>query len=574
MRRKLIGIFLCFVLEAGFAQTGTESIRQYVGLISVKDHPDLIAFVDKIKAGFAKNEKKKKPKGQDEKAQETPERTPKDAPYERPRGSGFLFKGPDGHTYVITNWHVIDHAWDYSITFERAMDDKTTYPGLVLVAADEENDLALLAFAPGNSPAREGLSLLGRPVQEGEDVYTAGFPALGRDPIWQLGRGQISNAQVMMRKRPWDDEDETMEGPFIQHTGQTDSGNSGGPLLVADRASPSGFSVAGVNSRSARRRQAANYSIPAGTVRAFVERALRPAANPEAERKKLDERLTVFIKEIKKNNCDIFDWITYRCFLDNVEYAFYRFAPKRRLSGDEFSKAPMSWLNRAVYDLKREFIPRFTGKDDMSVLSVEREDDAYNVVFMIRKKKVSSRWVPEHGVWRIASIGPLNGDRKRIAGAERFYRNQRDIIDGELAEFGDFYTAEAGYVLVMDRGPAVYGAFGIEPAGFRLFFADKDYWQFEVFGRSHFKPLRFGVFSLGANVGFGVGVKKLAPVNDDDWGLRVGLSPGAGIQLTSSLIPGFFAGAAYQYNWYFSKGGDSTNTRHLFTFMAGYRFKM
>ena len=568
MKKILIGMVLINIFLGGFAQapSGVEIIRDYVGLISAADHPDFIAFVEKVKEDLQKDTDI-----EDNGEQDKP--LPKEPPYERPAGSGFLIKADDGNTYILTNWHVISFSWDYSITFEKSMDQKTVYSGLTLLAADEDIDLALLAFAPDNKPDREGLSLMERPVREGEEVFSAGFPALGRDPVWQLGRGQISNSRVMLHKYYDDEEDETMEGPFIQHTSQVDPGNSGGPLLIADASSFSGFTVAGVNAKSARRRQAANYSIPCEAVRIFLENVLDPSLqDTETERKKLDERLSVFTKGLKADRISIYDWITYQCFLDNVEYAYYHYSIKNSYSR-YYANSPMYRLMSAFNAFVRDTIPSsvIKKKNEITILSIEEEKEGYRIIIEIRGKELSSFWEKEHGVWRISSIGKIDGDKTKIAKAEKQYNNQKNIRSG--SNYFDNYTVEGGYALVLNRGGAVYGALGLSSIGLRCIFADRDYWQLELFGRAYTKPLRFSVFAMEMNYGLGMGIKCIPKVNGNDSGLRFGISPQIGTQFTSSIIPGLYIGAAYQYNLYFRNSDDENNTRHLFIFMAGYRFK-
>jgi len=558
--------FLCFILlcftQNSFAQV---NLREYVGLISVADHPDLIAFVDKIKTGLLYSDG---PLWAEEDAED---RTLKIPPYEHPVGSGFLFKANDGNTYILTNWHVIMYSWSYSITFEHSLGEVTVYSNLTLIAADEEIDLALLAFDPDNAPEREGLSLLDRPIREGEEVFSAGFPALGNQPVWQFSRGQISNAQVMLPKRPWDEDDQTVEGPFIQHTSPVDPGNSGGPLLVADTSSPLGYLVVGVNARSAFFRQAANYSIPVDAVQVFMHQAFHPVRDRRAERQKLDQRLEAAIKDWEGGFFDLFDWLSYQSYLDNAEYAYYRAVVKDRINGN-FGRYPTYILMWALEELAYESLPFSFGSRnaDISILRIEAEGDGYKVNFLISGRVITTSWVLEQGAWRIASVGRINGDKTRIAAAERSYNNQRGLRSGYWAYDGIFF--EGGYGFVLDRDTVFYGAFGSGYGGLRFFYADSSYWQLEIFSQVYLKPLRFGVFALETNYGLGMGIKVLEKINNDDSGLRFGISPQLGIELTSSLIRGLYLGANYQYNLYYRNSADANNTKHLFVFLSGYRF--
>jgi hypothetical protein len=104
----------------------------------------------------------------------------------------------------------------------------------------------------------------------------------------------------------------------------------------------------------------------------------------------------------------------------------------------------------------------------------------------------------------------------------------------------------------------------------RFFYAE-DYWQLEYY-LSGKLPLRFSVFSLALSINMGGGVKKVPAVNDSDWGLRWGFSPGLGLELTSSVVPGLYVGAAYQFNLYFKDSADKGKDTHIFVFAGGYRF--
>ncbi|GHV84891.1 hypothetical protein AGMMS50230_04990 [Spirochaetia bacterium] len=564
--RRIFCTVLLFMVFHGFAQTllDTDIVRDYVGLISVADHSDLITFVNKIKTENMLES------GEEETGKpEPPKREP---PYERLAGSGFLFTAKDGSTYIITNRHVISEACHYAITFEKNRNEKTVYTDLVLLAADEEKDLAILAFAPGSRPSRGGLPLLSRQVREGEEVFTAGFPALGREAVWQFGRGQVSNAQVMLPSN-WDEDE--FDGPFIQHTGQADPGNSGGPLLVSDSSAPAGFAVAGVNARSALRRQAANYAVPADAIREFIEDVFNPRYNAETQRIKLDKRLEEFTKGIKERNLNIFNWISYRCFVENAEYAFYIDAEKYRWLIDD----PWRIMQYGTHSLFAKSLPSSQRKlkttSIKTVEAVDGEEPAYKVIFEVGRKEINSLWIIEHGIWRIASFGKLDGDKAQIARAEKLFHYQRNIRDGEKGNYSLF--VEGAYTLIPNEDNAIYAALGPlfmeTEIGLRFYYADQDYWQTELFVTYYTPHLRFGVLALGLDFRPGVGFKKLPRVNNSDTGMRLGLSPQLGVQITSSIIPGLYLGAAYQYNWYFHDSADKSTTRHLFLLLGGYRFK-
>jgi len=213
---------LVFFFVASLAFTQTSALRDYVGVIHQSYHPDVVEFLDKIKEQAVK-------RGHGDAAKAI------DSYLKGGFGTGFVYVAPDGANYLLTNYHVIAQADKLSITFEKLDGAKTTYDRLRVIAADEDIDLALLAFADNVRPFQTGLAFAGAPAEEGSDVYAAGFPGLGNAAIWQFSRGMISNAAVRL---PLDDDEDVPEaalGPYIQHTAQIDSGNSGSPPLNSER---------------------------------------------------------------------------------------------------------------------------------------------------------------------------------------------------------------------------------------------------------------------------------------------------------------------------------------------------
>ncbi|MDR3311802.1 MAG: serine protease, partial [Spirochaetaceae bacterium] len=238
-------------------------------------------------------------------------------------GTGFVYVAPDGANYLITNHHVIAQADKLSVTFEKLDGAKTTYDRLRVIAADEDIDIALLAFADDVRPFPAGLSFVSAPAEEGSDVYAAGFPGLGNAAVWQFSRGMVSNAAVRLPVEDDEDVPEAALGPYIQHTAQIDPGNSGGPLLIQREGVAAGYAVAGINTLSARRRQAANYAISVNRAQEFITQALVPA-DPVKDRAKLDAQLESFIKGLgapKTVYPHIARYLSNACTASNAEYA-------------------------------------------------------------------------------------------------------------------------------------------------------------------------------------------------------------------------------------------------------------
>ena len=153
--------------------TSSSALRDYVGLIHHSYSPGIIAYFEKIKTELAK-------KGETNTVKAINIFLKGDA------GSGFVYSDARGNLYILTNNHVIAQAFSLSITFERPDGSKKRFDNLAVIATDEENDLALLAFAPGDKPVARGLNFLARPKKE--RMYTRqGSPGWEQLPSGSLG---------------------------------------------------------------------------------------------------------------------------------------------------------------------------------------------------------------------------------------------------------------------------------------------------------------------------------------------------------------------------------------------------
>lgn len=114
-----------------------------------------------------------------------------------------------------------------------------TITGLCLIALPESKDL-------------EPLPLCTTPINEGDDISSAGFIVLSNNPTWQLERGFVSNAQLR--------HDSTT---YIQHSAPVNVGSNGGPLLIKGEK---GYEIAGINVGSIHSRDEVAIAIPVSTI--------------------------------------------------------------------------------------------------------------------------------------------------------------------------------------------------------------------------------------------------------------------------------------------------------------------
>lgn len=114
-----------------------------------------------------------------------------------------------------------------------------TITGLTLIILPESEDLEPLAISP-------------TPIDEGDDISSAGFVSLGSQPTWQLERGFISNAQLR--------HDSTT---YIQHSAPVNIGSHGGPLL---KKGENGYEIVGINIGSISSRDELAIATPTSAI--------------------------------------------------------------------------------------------------------------------------------------------------------------------------------------------------------------------------------------------------------------------------------------------------------------------
>ncbi|MDR1143873.1 MAG: serine protease, partial [Spirochaetaceae bacterium] len=548
------------VFSAPVFSQSAGALRDYVGLINQSYHPDIVAYFEKMKADLDK-------RGEADAVKAV------DLFLKGDTGSGFVISDARGNFYIVTNHHVVAQAYSLSITFERQDGFKRKIDNLKIIADDEEQDLALLAFAPGDKPAG-ALSFLSRSIQEGEDVYSAGFPGLGVTPLWQFGRGMVSNA---IARFPKSIDDETMMGPFIQHTAQVDPGNSGGPLLVAQRNVPAGYAVAGVNTLSALWRQAANYAIPANTVQAFVGSALN--SRSDTWRAALDERLSKFVEGLGANKAvypHIAGFLSSACVGENAEYAISELFGRanRTVQQGFIEKCEDSVVGAMGYAVAWTIENSIRGQGAIraALKDVSGGGEEYTVVFTVNNKDFSSRWVREYGNWRIRTFGEVaSGDKTLVE------KKEKEKKTAENLRTDSDFNIEAGYAYLFEKGHALYAsATFMRYLGARFYFAGSDFWAFGIFGQIQ-GAITIKNIALMPYVNIGADFqhdKAWDDYKDQEYmaaGFPLAMAVQGGLKVTTAKVPGLYGGMGFQYN-VFSMNDNPDPMKMALITMVGYSF--
>jgi len=567
-KRILLTVIMIFLAAAlSFGQAG--ALRDYVGLISIHYHPDVVEYMGKFKSAFEKKGYTNASKSIDNYLKGL-------------SGSGFVYVASDGTCYVLTNEHVVAQSDSLSITFEKQDGSKTVYDKLKVLYVDEEKDLAILVFDAGAKPFTRGLSFAAKAVDEGADVYAAGFPGLGNTMIWQFSRGNVSNASVKLPKSS--DSDETI-GPYIQHTAQIDPGNSGGPLLVAAQGVQTGYAVVGINTLSARGRQAANYAIPADQVRTFIDAALskKPVNDKELIAKKVDDFLKG-IKSNKSNYTHISKFISNTCTASNAEYAISELLDKgsRSVLDDidrTFVSDPVEGMNAAVAWHIENSMRSKSGNLKITLDAINANNKGgFDVTFNVNDKVVKSEWIKEYGVYRMNTYGELAAGGKALLDE----KEKKKAQDKALRTDYDF-AVSVGYAHIFDYGSAVHASLRINnplTQGVDLFYGldDKEYFKLGM-NLGYYVPIRlnnFAVMPFG-DVGFAYTSTKASKIensfSDIGFGFTVCVPIKGGLMFTFAKTPGLFGRVFYEHNIAFIKDRNKSIKDHgIFVFSVGYGF--
>jgi len=556
MARRIILFFLVALVWVPACFGQATALRDYVGMISQNFHPNVVAYMEKFRENLQKRGYESAVKGIDRFLKGD-------------SGTGFVYVADNGNNYIITNYHVISQAVSLSVTFEKVDGGKTKYTDLSIIAADEDMDIALLAFPQGQKPFNRGLAFLNRPLQEGDSVYSAGFPGLGDSMIWQFGSGMVSNASVRL---PAPDNPDSTIGPFIQHTAQVDPGNSGGPLLAQTQGVPTGFAVAGINTLSARYRQAANFSIPMYQVRSFLDSNLKTKKANDLEG--LRARIDSFIKGIddaKPFYRHISGYLSNACTAENAEYALSQMtgnAP-RRVQEDilqTFSHSPVDGMSYAVAWTIENALRNKGKKISVVVASIEAADDNnYTVNLIVNNNAIKSEWTNEYGIWRIRTFGSFaSGDASLIK--EKAPASSLRADPNLQVSTGMAYIAERGFGL----GADLYLRAWWIGFGTNTLFAE-NFFQFEGVS-AFFLPLKATNIAFTPFGGMGFGFQ-IFGMDDSVVKGDLGFSFQGGFQLTTSAVPGLFLTATFKRNLYFLHWDDkSPPDQNLFYVGIGYGF--
>ncbi|MCQ2335568.1 MAG: serine protease [Paludibacteraceae bacterium] len=317
-------------------------------------------------------------------------------------GTGFVYKTQAGKQYVITNSHVVNIA-DY-VTLEFYVENSAFRTDCKVLYSDDFRDLCLIE-CPKDFNYKPLMSYNGG-ISDGKEVYTAGFPGFNSEPLWQLGKGIVSNCNVNFGKYSVKD-----SMSVIQHTAQVDPGSSGGPLLILSVSeSDSLYSVVGVNTWKAKRREGTNFSIKTLDLDSFIN---------DYEKGKSKESLDSVSKHFEQS------------FLEGYESVAMYISTKYALSlSKDETSALMRGMTPSIGNEIRNGNPilglqeliavnlcdKFKEYDQFTSSSVSENGDTGIVTYNVKKDVIECEWVMESGNWKLSNVNIGNSKKKKKLG--------------------------------------------------------------------------------------------------------------------------------------------------------------
>ncbi|HET9571117.1 MAG TPA: serine protease [Bacteroidales bacterium] len=371
-------------------------------------------------------------------------------------GSGFAITNVvDSQTYILTNRHVVAQAQFVDVEFSLEDQSVKTFTNCKIVSVDFDDDLALISLPLGVRLDRT-LVFATQKAEDGEDVFTAGYPGLADKASWQIGKGIVSNSSVHLEELI------PSKNSIIQHTAQVDPGSSGGPLLRKNPDAPRGYEVVGMNTWKVSERENANFSIQSSIIQSFVDASLK--GENKKSKESLQKQVTDFIGFAKDGYKTILPFISYEYIsMLSIDKFFELYGN----ANPEIKKVVKYQFNEespieAVRVIIASVIADNMSKSSWAFENIEGFSNEGLVTVNLRKgdQLVKTSWITDQGRWRISqmeSVSFAENKKFRIDNSygylysvtlvKNFDLNHKGLSYWELLEtttFQSYYTLGLG----------------------------------------------------------------------------------------------------------------------------------
>jgi serine protease Do len=325
-------------------------------------------------------------------------------------GTGWVVVDYEGQNWVITNRHVVIGAEKVNVYQESEEGDQRIFSDCPIVYVDTQMDLAVIQFPSARKVFKSGFRLDTRSPKDLTDVVAAGFPGFGGTPLWQVSPGAITNSHAKI---------DPAYAYLIQHSAPIDPGNSGGPLLVKDPTAPLGYSVVGVNTMKALKRESTNFAIPTKHVAEVLERARQAkklGADPAALRAELVKNAAILTGELNSDtpvDQDVNKYISYAIVGEKGWQAYQavlRSVEDQKKFTTWFLDDPVEAMRTSIYWFFSAEVDHGAGTK-VEFSGINPADEAaigtrggIRTTFLIGGAPREISWSLEYGHWRISDM--------------------------------------------------------------------------------------------------------------------------------------------------------------------------
>ncbi|MBN2625490.1 MAG: trypsin-like peptidase domain-containing protein [Spirochaetales bacterium] len=372
-------------------------------------------------------------------------------------GSTFPVVIDGSETLFVTNYHVIAGAEKISLEWQPLEGEPLAINDCEVLYADPLRDLALVKLPRGSFSPGQGLEIISNrdALEDGMDIWAAGYPGLISSPTWQLSKGIVSNQKAIIPEL-------VEEGlPYlIQHTSVIDPGSSGGPLMIRENET---YRVVGVNSMSALYRHNTFFAIPSDVLSAFLREYGEGAG--KASRQSLERNLDRFISLLSQDDGTLHDLALYVGDGLGCKNGWNLYGDRRSaMSSDERALWDKTFVKDTLLGMKEitalDLKDVFTGDDYTWQITSLGEGEAQVRVESASGKTYDTVWAFEKGWWALdvypsdyAQSGTHDGKK-----AARKQSSDKDVIsyvtalgiyagpsyslgrfDGEVPGFGGYF---------------------------------------------------------------------------------------------------------------------------------------
>ena len=374
-----------------------------------------------------------------------------------------------------------------------------TFATCPVVGVHDDFDVAFIALPEEvNIPT---LDITDKSITDGTPVFSAGFPALGDKPSWQLGQGIVSNASAQIKSLT-----NGKELPLVQHTAQVDAGSSGGPLLIRDKNAAAGFAVVGINTWKASDRENTNFAIPVHAIDDFLKNY---STDPQSllTRTEVTNRASAMLKAAQSSYQAVMPFVSYRYVSNISTNTFYDLVNAASDAATDAMKScfeqgqPLEGIRIGLSDIIcRQFSGRnYTFSTVAALDSIGRTAEA---IYTTGNKNISTRWIMEQGRWRLSAAENIKASRIEPNGISKSYGFGTSIYIGLVYPFNND-AFDMSYNIAFKRTILTFMTYEVTASLLKVK-TEKTEWE----GANEIvKPHSHNVFDLDLNIGGQLPVK-------------------------------------------------------------------